>query len=183
MKMKKIFALFVIATLFVAQGCKKESITPNASSLINGKVMKVESIKVGEIDISQYLISGFVYNASMPTLFEPKIDGGASLLYKTTDNQQMETAKIVETKNGLLNIQFTDKSPNGIGNQNSIYVPQELLDKQIVTYQQNNCNYCQPYYVCSSEVLNGNYAIEKTNDRFIMTRTEEPVIVITMAIK
>lgn len=186
-EMKKVIIIVTAILAITATSCKKnKDITPETSAIaqIDGKTMKVESIKIGEIDIAEYAINGFVYNKSKPTLFEPKINsGGTTLLYKTTDNSQMETAQLIETKGGLLNIQFTDSNPNGIGSQNNVYVPQELLDKRIVTYQQNNCAYCQAYYICSSEVMNGNYNVEKVGERFILTRTEEPVIIMTMTIK
>jgi hypothetical protein len=165
---------------------EKDTIAPTASAIsqMDNKTMKMESIRVGEIEIAQYIISNFAYNASLPTLFEPKItNGGTSLLYKTADSWQIETAKMIETKNGMLNVQFNDSNPNGIGYQNQIQVPQELLNNHIITYQQNNGGYNQPYYICSSEVMNGNYNVEKVGERFILTRTEEPVIVMTMTIK
>ncbi len=183
MKKSKIFLSFLIAVFAIGfTSCKKDDVKPSVVSKIDGKVMKVESIKVGEIEISQYLISNFTYNASLPTLFEPKIsNGGTSLLYKTMESWQIETAAIIETNTGLLNIQFKDPNPNGIGYENNTYVPQELKDKKIITYQQNNGSYpYQAYMICSAEILNGNYSIEEKDSRFILTQHEAPGIIITL---
>ena len=185
MKKSLILSFFIAVFAIGFTSCKKESINPSVISKIDGGVMKVESIKVGEIEISQYLISNFTYNASLPTLFEPKIsNGGTSLLYKTMEPWQMETATLIETRTGLLNIQFKDPNPNGIGYENNTYVPQELKDKKIITYQQNNGSYpYQAYMICSSEIMNGNYSVEEKDSRFILTQHESPGIVITLTKK
>ncbi len=186
MKKSKVLLSFLIALFAITfTSCKKEAINPSAISKIDGNVMKVESIKVGEIEISQYLISNFTYNASLPTLFEPKIsNSGTSLLYKTMEPWQMETATLIETRTGLLNIQFKDPNPNGIGYENNTYVPQELKDKKIITYQQNNGSYpYQAYMICSAEIMNGNYSVEEKDSRFILTQHEAPGIVITLTKK
>ena len=185
MKKSLILSFFIAVFAIGFTSCKKESINPSVISKIDGGVMKVESIKVREIEISQYLISNFTYNASLPTLFEPKIsNGGTSLLYKTMEPWQMETATLIETRTGLLNIQFKDPNPNGIGYENNTYVPQELKDKKIITYQQNNGSYpYQAYMICSSEIMNGNYSVEEKDSRFILTQHESPGIVITLTKK
>lgn len=182
MKKSIILTLFIALFAISMTSCKKDDVKPSVIAAIDGKVMKVESIKVGEIEISQYLISNFTYNASLPTLFEPKIaNGGTSLLYKTMESWQMETATLIETNTGLINMQFKDPNPNGIGYENNTYVPQELKDKKIITYQQNNGGYpYQPYMICSAEVLNGNYSVQEKDNRFILTQHESPGIVITL---
>lgn len=178
--MKKLLILSFLIGLFAISftSCKKDEVKPSVIAQMDNTVLKVESIKAGEIEISHYLIANYTYNAALPTIMELKIKSmGTSLLYKGPDNWAMETAKIIETKSGLLNIQFTDNNPNGIGTWNQVYIPEKLINERIVTFAPYPN---QEYYICSAESLNGNYRAEKVDNRFVLTRIDGPEVTITL---
>ena len=182
--MKKSFFVLVAACMLALTSCKKDKM-PSLIDQMDNQSFNVESIKADGIEISQYIIANSISNAGVPTQFEVNVTGAQkSRMYKTNDAWQIETANLKELSNGLLNIQFKDPNPTNIGYQSNTPMTQELLDKQIITYQQwSGGGPYQPYYICNAEVLNGDYQIKKVGNEFTLTRIDEPIMVIKLTKK